>query len=203
MALGIWVDMDEIIYQVGIPHEFKDEAITLYEEAFGKKISVAIGEDSERRKVLSNCFILEYAISALKNDQLVGIAGIHTQKGSLTGGIGYKELISQLGFIKGNKAALVLSLYEREPKEGELVMDGISVHPSYRGKGIGGMLLDKVKEYALSEGLNRVRLDVIDINPRAKALYERKGFKVVKKEKFPYLRSILGFGGSETMIFNI
>ena len=195
--------MDEIIYQVGIPHEFKDEAITLYEEAFGKKISVAIGEDSERRKVLSNCFILEYAISALKNDQLVGIAGIHTQKGSLTGGIGYKELISQLGFIKGNKAALVLSLYEREPKEGELVMDGISVHPSYRGKGIGGMLLDKVKEYALSEGLNRVRLDVIDINPRAKALYERKGFKVVKKEKFPYLRSILGFGGSETMIFNI
>ena len=195
--------MDEIIYQVGIPHEFMDEAIALYEEAFGKKIAVAIKEDSERRRVLLSSFVPEYAISALASDRLVGIAGIHTKKGSLTGGIGYKELISQLGFIKGNKAALIFSLYERKPKEGELVMDGITVHSEYRGKGIGGMLLTKVKEYALQHGLSCIRLDVIDINPRAKALYERSGFKVVKKEEFPYLKNVLGFGGSETMIFRV
>ena len=52
---------------------------------------------------------------------------------------------------------------------------------------------------AVEYGFNRVRLDVIDINPRAKKLYERKGFKVVRTEKFPYLRRLLGFGGSTTM----
>ena len=195
--------MNEIIYQVGIPHEYINEAIALYEEAFGKKISVVIKEDSERRKVISSCFVLEYAISALASDRLVGIAGIHTKTGSLTGGMGYKELISQLGFIKGSKAALMFSLYERKPKEGELVMDGISVHSEYRGKGIGGMLLTKVKEYALRHGFSSIRLDVIDINPRAKALYERSGFKVVKQEEFYYLKNILGFGSSETMIFRV
>lgn len=43
----------------------------------------------------------------------------------------------------------------------------------------------------------------LNINPRAKALYERHGFRVEKKEEFAYLRSLLGFGGSETMVFNL
>ncbi|MEW8663498.1 MAG: GNAT family N-acetyltransferase [Candidatus Thiodiazotropha sp.] len=195
--------MDEISYQLGIPHELRDDAVTLYDEAFGQKLSVAIADDEKRRAVLSSCFVMEYAISALNKDGLVGLAGLKTGKGSLTGCAGYKELINQLGFIQGNLAALLLSVYEREPKRGELVLDGISVRADYRGRGIGGMLLDKVKEYASENGFCSIRLDVIDVNPRAKVLYERKGFRVVKRERFPYLKKVLGFGGSETMIFNI
>lgn len=82
-------------------------------------------------------------------------------------------------------------------------MDGITVLSGYRGRGIGGVLLDKVKEYALQNGFRSIRLDVIDTNPRAKVLYERNGFKAVKREEFPYLKKVLGFGGSETMTFNI
>ena len=189
--------MEEIIYQIGIPHQYMDEAVALYEEAFGKKISVAVKESSDRKKLFSSCLVPEYAISAISNSRLVGIAGIHTKIGSLTGGIGYKELITLLGFIKGNKAALIFAFYERKPKEGELVMDGISVHSEFRGKGIGGALLSKVKERAYINGFSNIRLDVIDINPRAKALYERSGFKVVKKEEFPYLKNILGFGAAK------
>jgi len=42
-------------------------------------------------------------------------------------------------------------------------MDGISVNKKYRGKGIGGMLLNKVKEYALQNRFSRIRLDVTAI----------------------------------------
>ena len=56
-------------------------------------------------------------------------------------------------------------------------MDGICVDETARGQGIGSLLLDAITDEARSQGLRFVRLDVIDANPRAKALYERKGFK--------------------------
>ncbi|MEW8508551.1 MAG: GNAT family N-acetyltransferase [Candidatus Thiodiazotropha sp.] len=195
--------MDDIRCQFGIPPELKEEAVALYDEAFGQKISLAIADDDQRRALLSRCFVLEYAISALNKEGLVGLVGLKTGKGSLTGGAGYKDLIALLGYVQGSIAALLLAVYEREPKEGELVLDGISVRAGYRGRGIGGTLLDEVKEYARQKGYRSIRLDVIDANPRAKILYERNGFRVVKREKFPYLKNVLGFGGSETMIFNV
>ncbi|MFQ3232131.1 MAG: hypothetical protein ACI9DO_003526, partial [Reinekea sp.] len=36
-----------------------------------------------------------------------------------------------------------------------------------------------------------------------KKLYERKGFKAVKTERFPYLRWLLGFSGSTTMQLSV
>jgi len=42
--------------------------------------------------------------------------------------------------------------------------------------GVGSALLDAVAREAQARGLKEVRLDVIDSNPRAKALYTRKGF---------------------------
>jgi ribosomal protein S18 acetylase RimI-like enzyme len=193
--------MDDIVYQVGIPPTFRDQAVFLYEQAFDQKISVAIENVADRRRILSNSLLLEFAICALKRNQLVGLAGFHDSTGSLTGGVGYWDLISTLGFFQGSKAALLLSFLEREPMEGELVLDGISVRADYRSRGIGGALLDKVKEFALHTGFTSIRLDVTDANPRAKVLYERHGFRVIDKDRYPYLKGVLGFGGSESMAF--
>jgi ribosomal protein S18 acetylase RimI-like enzyme len=195
--------MDDIVYQVGIPPAYKSQAVRLYEEAFDRKIAVAINNDADRRLVLSNSLLLEFAVCALRRDQLIGLAGFHDSNGSLTGGVGYWQLVSMLGFFRGSKAAVVLSLLEREPNDGELVMDAISVRADYRSRGVGGALLDKVKEYALHAGFSSIRLDVIDTNPRAKALYERNGFKVTDTEHYPYLKSVLGFGGSVSMQYRL
>ncbi|MEV5688969.1 hypothetical protein AB0L68_38320 [Streptomyces sp. NPDC052164] len=35
---------------------------------------------------------------------------------------------------------------------------------------------------------------MIDTSPRARALYERRGFTAVRTEHTPYLRGLLGFG---------
>ncbi len=194
---------NEVIYQVGLPEQFRSSAASLYDEAFGKKFSVAVRSDKNRLLLLTRCLMLEYAIVAMSENRLIGIAGFHTPGGSLTGGITYSKLLSQLGFIKGSWAAFIFSLYERKPAPGELVMDGIVVHSDARGKGVGSRLLSEIADYAKEHGFNRVRLDVIDINPKAKQLYKRKGFKAVKTEHFPYLRWLLGFGGSTTMELNL
>lgn len=189
----------ELLFQRGLPERYRSSAATLYDEAFGQKFSVAIRSDRKRLSLLESCFVPEFAIVALSGNKLVGIAGFHTPKGSLTAGITYSNLVSRLGFFEGTWAALIFSLYERKPIPGELLMDGIVVHRGFREKGIGSKLLDEVARYASEHRYDRVRLDVIDTNPRAKTLYEQKGFQAVKTEEYPYLRWLLGFGSSTTM----
>jgi ribosomal protein S18 acetylase RimI-like enzyme len=198
------METHQITYKVGIPETVKDTAIKLFHEAFGKKIALAVPEEEKQLKLISNSLQLDYAIGAFSNEQLIGIAGFNIPKGSFTGGkVGLFGLIALLGFFRGIKAAIILSLYERQPHPGELVMDGLSVHASARGQGIGSGLLKAIQAYATEQGYTSIRLDVIDTNPRAKKLYERTGFKVVKTENFPLLQKHLGFSGSSTMIYNI
>ncbi len=193
------MDAARIRYQIGLPERFRASAAALYDEAFGAKFSLAIRSGERRRRLLRNCLMPAYAIVALWEDRLAGIAGLHTPDGALTGGMTYAELLALLGFIRGNRAALVFSLYEREPAPGELLMDGIAVHPEARGKGVGGRLLGEVVAYAAAHGFDRVRLDVIDTNPGARKLYDRNGFRAVKTEPFAYLRWLLKFGASTQM----
>jgi len=98
---------------------------------------------------------------------------------------------------------MVFSSYERQPQESELLMDGIAVEQDMRGKGIGTKLLDELKQYARENGYSRIRLDVIDTNPAARHLYERQGFIPTRTEQFGYLRRLLGFGASTTMVFQV
>ncbi|MFT6976182.1 MAG: ribosomal protein S18 acetylase RimI-like enzyme [Bermanella sp.] len=195
--------IDNIKYSLGLPEKYRDSAVDLYDEAFGQKFSIAIPSREKRILFLKKCFILEYVIGAIYEDKLIGIAGFQTPKGSLTGGITYSELLSKLGFFKGNWAAIIFSLYDRKSAFKELIMDGIAVHSDARGKGVGSHLLNEVAKYAKGHEFNIVRLDVIDTNTKAKILYERMGFKSVKIESYPYLKWLLGFSSSTTMELSV
>jgi RimJ/RimL family protein N-acetyltransferase len=48
--------------------------------------------------------------------------------------------------------------------------------------------------------LHEVRLDVIDTNPRARALYERKGFVATGEQKLGPLKPVFGFSSATTLI---
>jgi ribosomal protein S18 acetylase RimI-like enzyme len=194
----------DIVLQKGLPERFLSSAADLYNDAFGPKFSVAIPDEQKRIAVLRASFIKEYAFVALTRDALVGVAGIHTPAGAFTGGLlsgrgAYRYLISQLGVFGATRAAGIFALYERKPAHGELLMDGIAVRTDFRGQGIGSRLLDKLIDHARQNKYERVRLDVIDTNPRARKLYERYGFKAVKTEKYPNLHWLLGFSGTTTM----
>ncbi len=194
---------DLISYQLGIPESCRSTAVALFDLAFGEKIAVAIPSKEARQAVFLNGFNLDYAIVALYEGKLVGMAGFQGKDGALTSGVTYRSLIKHLGIWKGSKAALVLSLYERKSKPKELVMDGISVLPEARSMGIGQQLLKEIATYAANQGYDCVRLDVIDTNPRARSLYQRFGFKAVKIEQFPMFKRFLGFGGVTTMRLDV
>ena len=197
------IDAEKLTISKGLSDSFRLDAARLYDEAFGKKFSVAVKNSEQRISLLEACFKLDYAFVAIYDNKLVGIAGYHTIDGSLTGGLTYKTLISKLGIVKGNWAALIFSLYERKSKENELLMDGIAVSQDYRGLGIGSQLIDSINDYAKSNGYQTIRLDVISTNPAAKKLYERKGFITQHTEKFPYLEWLLGFSSATTMVMNV
>ena len=175
----------------------------LYEEAFGLKFSVAISSKQKRIDILSKCFVPDFSYSVMVNGKIVGLAGFQTKNGSLTGGMNLNGLIDELGLFKGAWAGLVLSLFERQPIKRELLMDGIVVDDDFRGLGLGSSLLDRIVLHARENDFDTVRLDVIDNNPRAKKLYESKGFIATKTEYFPYLKWLIGFSGSTTMILTV
>lgn len=180
-----------------------DKVAELYEIAFGFKFETAISDKKLRIKVLSECFNPEFSYVAMVDNKIVGIAGFQTNKGALTGGMDLNGLIKYLGFLKGVWAGLIFSLFERKPKDKQLVLDGIVVDEKYRGCGFGSKLLDAVINHAKKNNYNSVRLDVIDSNPRAKKLYLTKGFIEIQADSFPYLKWLIGFSGSSTMIYEI
>jgi ribosomal protein S18 acetylase RimI-like enzyme len=194
---------DDVTYALGFADTCRTDAAVLYDQAFGAKIAVAIPNRNIRISLLRECLLPNYALTAFVTNELVGLAGFHTPNGSLTGGVTGRRLLSQLGLIRGLWAAGVFSLYERRPEPGELVMDGIVVRDDMRGRGIGSHLLDHVARYAREHGFERIRLDVIDTNPAARRLYERKGFRPVHTQHFPYLRWLLGFGAATRMEFQV
>ena len=104
------------------------------------------------------------------------------------------------GWIGGAFRYLGLALFDRKPEPGELLMDGIVVAPDARGNGIGTRLLSEVETFARDHGFLQVRLDVVDTNPDARRLYERKGFVETKSQSLRWLRPWLGFGASTTMV---
>ena len=80
-------------------------------------------------------------------------------------------------------------------------MDGICVDAAARGQGVGTRLLNAVKSEAAKRDLGHVRLDVIDTNPKARALYERQGFVAQGTQDIGPLRHVFGFRRATQMVF--
>ena len=65
-----------------------------------------------------------------------------------------------------------------------LWISDLIVSETHRGQGIGSMLMEKVKEVAKENGVDRVQLNVNALNSGAIKLYEKQGFtpEMVKME---------------------
>lgn len=194
---------DKIRIQQGFPDELRSSAAELYDAAFGAKLSIAMPTPISRLAVLKESFNPEFSFVAINDGEMVGIAGFKTAQGALTDGISYRVLKEEVGYWGAIRAALVLTLFQRKQVAGQLLMDGISVSPKMRGRGIGTQLLHRIIEYAQEEEYQSVRLDVIDTNPAARRLYERIGFVPVKTDQFAYLEWLLGFRAATQMAYNL
>jgi ribosomal protein S18 acetylase RimI-like enzyme len=189
-----------VTLQTGLPPNLRDAAAALYWQAFGGKLGVVMGPDPKALQFLARVLRADHAIVALDQDgQLVGLAGFKTPAGSFAGGEA-ADVAAVYGLFGAAWRLPLLWLLGNDIDNDRFLLDGICVAKSQRGRGIGSALMRAIDAEAVARGYAHVRLDVIDSNWRAKALYERLGFAVEKTESIGLLRHIFGFRSAITMV---
>ncbi|MCV0427122.1 MAG: GNAT family N-acetyltransferase [Roseibium sp.] len=183
----------------GFPEDQRAVAGRLFWQAFRGKLGKVLAPEVKALQLCERLLNPEFALSALAEDgELLGMAGFKTSEGALVDGT-LDDLRSVYGLWGGFWRGFVLDLLERETSPDQLLMDGIFVSANARGQGIGRALLEAVCEEATQQGLSSVRLDVIDTNPRARALYERAGFEAVSTEQTGPFKHLFGFSEATRM----
>jgi ribosomal protein S18 acetylase RimI-like enzyme len=183
----------------GFPADQRAAAANLFWQAFSGKLGKVLGPEEKALALIVRLLDPHFAISAVSEDgRLLGMAGYKTDGGALVGG-GLSDMMAVYGLFGGLWRGLLLDLLERDTEPGLLLMDGIFVSAEARGLGIGTALLNAVCETAAANGCAKVRLDVIDTNPRARALYERCGFSATETEETGPLKYIFGFSSATRM----
>lgn len=187
----------------GIPHVDRREAAALYWDAFGDKLGHVMHPAEQALTFIENVLDGDHALCAHDHQgNLLGVAGFKTVDGALVDGT-FRDLVRVYGWFGASWRAALLSLLERDTENERFLMDGIFVAPDARGKGVGSALLKAIITEARRQGYREVRLDVINTNPRARALYERIGFQPVGTQKMGLLRHIFGFSFATTMVYAI
>lgn len=184
----------------GLPEHLRPDAAALYWQAFGGKLGRVMGPNQRALQFLQRVIRADHALVALDAEgQLLGLAGFKTPAGSFAGGT-----TGDLRAIYGWSGLLwrlpLLALLSREVDNDRFLLDGICVAPAARGLGIGSALMTAIEAEAQSRGYAYVRLDVVDSNWRAKALYERLGYLAIKTDHLGLLRHAFGFDAAVTMV---
>lgn len=184
----------------GLPAKLRRDGARLYWEAFGPKLGRVLGPDIRAQTFLERVIEADQCIVALGDDgSLLGLAGFKTSGGSFAGGT-----LADLRAVYGGWGAFwrgtLLSALDREVVTDVFLMDGICVAAPARGQGIGAALLSALYDEAAARGYQSIRLDVVDSNSRARALYDREGFVPTRTTRVGLLKHVFGFASSTTMV---
>lgn len=187
----------------GIPEADRAEAAALYWEAFGEKLGFVLGPKYRALIFITHVMRSDHGICAHdEQGRLLGVAGYKTMHGALVGG-DFWELRRVYGWVGASIRTLLLAALEKDTDNDRFVMDGIFVAEEARGRGVGTALLHAVADEARRRGYRQVRLDVVDSNPRARALYLHEGFQVVGTRSIGIMRHIFGFSSATTMVRDV
>lgn len=190
----------DIIIEPGVRKQHREQAAQGYWQAFAQKLAWPLGPEPKAFDFLYENLDPTHAISAVTPDgTFLGVAGFKTKTSAFISG-DFDALAKTYGTLSAVWRGLLISVLERECEAGTLLMDGVFVAPQSRGLGVGSLLLDAITGHASAEGLDHVRLDVINTNPRAQALYERKGFVATDQQKMGILAPLFGFQSATTLV---
>ncbi len=181
-----------VIINEGLPDKLKSPAAELFLEALSEKFIPILGKKDKAKKLIElsiepgNCFYAE------EDGKLLGLLAFQTKEGSFLNP-SLKELIQLYGIYKAIFKAIGLSMLQHKTKNKELYIEAIAVTEFARGKGIGTKLIEALTEFAHNQGYKYLTLQVIDTNPRAKELYEKLGFSVIKNSKIWPFNKLIGW----------
>lgn len=190
--------MDDVTIGEGFTTSEREQVAALYWEAFGRKLRPGFVDEPTGQAVVRTALRSTHLLVARDEDQVLGVCGFY-QGGTGAADLGWSQLRQSLSTPAALRASLVLSLLSRSDHPDALVLDGICVDRTARGRGIGSSLLDAAASRARRLGVKTVRLSVIDANPRARALYERHGFVPTGGGTLGPLAPVYGFDGYTSM----
>ena len=195
---------DGVHIEHGLPDDLRDQAVDIFEDAFGEKMRATVRDTDKRKAFMHRAYVARNCLIARRGGELLGMAGLSSKDALYAGGLmgaswDFRPYRDLLGVAGAAWAVWGTRLAAHRPKADELYVDGIAVSSAARGLGIGTRLLNETTAVARVNGKRFVRLDVIDRNPRAQALYERLGYKVTKVQSFRYKERWVGFGALISM----
>lgn len=137
----------------------------------GEKVKVnikkAVPEDYEAyKKLFENCSLMEHYAPNPEEDVLKDWLYPFIKTGNVIAA--YSEDGEPLGVL----VYILKGMYNSFP-----YLELIGVSPKCRGMGVGGQLLDAYAEICKEAGAKRGFVCVSSFNPKAKKLYESKGYK--------------------------
>jgi ribosomal protein S18 acetylase RimI-like enzyme len=184
----------------GLPTALRQDAARLYWQAFGGKLGRIFGPDEKAIAFLTRVIRTDHCFCVLdEQGTLLGIAGFKSDQGSFASGA-IEDLRAIYGPVGASWRSVALNLLQREVDNDRFLIDGICVSKEMRGRGIGSALLRALIVEARWRGFPAIRLDVVDSNLRARALYERMGFSPWRKDSTGALKYVFGFDRSTAMI---
>lgn len=129
-------------------------------------------------------FSHKYHYVLLNNDEVVGTLALTTKQNHDDGFFQTaKSMISHYGLRSIMRGLLFELRLVRPPKKQHLCVGHVAIKPSYRGKGLGGQLIQQADLIARHRGFKTLALDVRADNLNAIELYKRNDYKAKKYSK--------------------
>lgn len=182
-----------------LPESHRAAAAALYWQAFGGKLGRVLGPDARARRYLERVIRPDHALAVIEGDQLVGLAGFKSPDGGFADG-SWADMRAVYGAPGAVWRMALLRLMTREVDNRRFLIDGICVAAGAHGRGVGARLVTGLQAEAARRGYPALRLEVVDTNLRARALYQRLGFVELRRDDLGLLRHVFGFGAAITMI---
>ena len=95
------------------------------------------------------------------------------------------------GFVRVMRRGLLLQALMPPPVPGVFYLANFGVRADLRSQGVGRLMLDRQRDAAISTRHRVFALDVAVTNPRALALYERWGLRIVRTNRFAGCRGMV------------
>lgn len=185
---------------LGLPPALMPEAGRLYWQAFGGKLGRVMGPESRALAYLAQAMRPDHALYAISQEgRLLGLAGFKSPEGSFAAG-NAAQMRAVYGEFGGFWRGHLMGLLSREIDDENFLLDGLCVQPDLRSMGLGTALMQAISAEARARGYANVRLDVVDTNWRAQALYRRLGFVETRRQSIGLLRLVFGFSSAITML---
>ena len=195
--------MNGVTLQLGLPDALRADAARLYWQAFGRKLGFVMGPQARAMQFLIKVIRADQVITAVSAEgKLLGIAGFKTPRGGFASGQAEDLRVIYGVFGSWWRKALFDRLSDEIDNE-RFLLDGLCVDGPAQGQGLGSALLDAICAEARLRHYSGVRLDVIDSNRRAIALYQRLGFTVVGRQDIGLLRLVFRFSAALTMVRDV